>query len=107
MLDFVAKEAYWEDDNLSDADKIFRLSYRDVKEVQPNKEKEKYVPKHTLDDVIGSLELCINNIGVNEDIAYCEACPYSQYARNVEANINTNCDVELMKDVLYYLKNRY
>lgn len=107
MLDFVAKEAYWEDDNLSDADKIFRLSYRDVKEVQPNKEKEKYVPKHTLNDVIGSLELCINNIGINEDITYCEACPYSQYARNAEANINTNCDVELMKDVLYYLKNRY
>lgn len=54
-------------------------------------------------DVIKALKICSLGDKKREHNCSCEACPYRKYAYNESEYKGTNCDEELMKDVLEYL----
>lgn len=57
------------------------------------------------DDVIKALKIC-SSLDDNEENEDCEECPYKDFALGESAYKGTNCDDELMKDAIEYLKSQ-
>lgn len=54
------------------------------------------------DDVIKALKICSLGDKKEEHNYSCDECPYKEYAFNEPEYKGTNCDEEMMKDVLEY-----
>lgn len=46
---------------------------------------------------------CCTSLDLDDDVDYCELCPYKEYSIGGKQYKNTNCDDELMKDAIEYL----
>jgi len=58
------------------------------------------------EEIIKGLELCsLGNKKKKMDVS-CDDCPYQPYAYGEPLYKGTNCDEELMKDALEYIKTK-